>query len=146
MDPRNLTEYREELAELVRKRFGPKKDRNQPVRYTAAFSLTHAVAAVLTESDHVAFLRAALHADRDSHRGNAHQSALSDAFAERFALELRRALDDFDGAEGHQEAWHIMLALHRILAPDLFSPYIRCAADAWENTAALVRRVPVTRA
>ncbi|NUK09940.1 hypothetical protein HRW18_18415 [Streptomyces lunaelactis] len=32
MDPSNLIEYREDLAVLMRERFGQKKDR--PVRYT----------------------------------------------------------------------------------------------------------------
>jgi hypothetical protein len=131
-------EYPDELADLLRERFGPKKDRNQPTRYKAAVYMTRAMAGLLTEEDFAAFLQSALRADADSHRRGANWP-FPLSFMDRFARELRTHLGPLEEAEGRQEAWHIMFALHAILAPDLVGPYIRCAYDAWENTA----RVPV---
>ncbi|MGW5679322.1 hypothetical protein ACWEV4_30295 [Streptomyces sp. NPDC003860] len=126
-------EYRDELADLMRERFGPKKDRDQPVRYTAAASLAGTMAGLLTEDDFATFLQAALCGERDSHRRGPYW-AFTRSFVDHFARELRTNLGELDATEGRQEAWHIMLALHGILPPDLFSPFIRCANDAWENT------------
>ncbi len=135
-------EYRDELADVLRERFGLKKDRVRASRYTAAVSLTHAMADLLSEDDFALFLQAALRADRDSRRRPAPPPPVPRSFTEHFARELRRDLGPLDTTDGRQEAWHIMLALHAILAPDLAGPYIRCAHDAWEAAGSLTRRAP----
>ncbi|GGO60138.1 hypothetical protein GCM10012286_83340 [Streptomyces lasiicapitis] len=132
-------EYRDELADLTRERFGPRRDREQPVRYTAAFSLTATMASLLTEGDFAAFLQAALRASRDCHRPEPNWP-FPRTFIDSFSRELRNRVGPFEEAEGRQEAWHIMFALHGILAPDLMGPFIRCAFDAWENTVECVSR------
>jgi hypothetical protein len=137
VDPITSIHYRDELADLVRERFGPKRDR--PVRYLAAFSLVSATADLLTEADFAAVLQAALRGERES-RGP--DSPVGWSFSEHFGLALQRDLGEFDAAVGRQEAWHIMRALRSILPGDLFTPLIRCAYDAWENTVDIVHRSP----
>ncbi|MEU6602898.1 hypothetical protein [Streptomyces flaveolus] len=143
MDTRRRTEYPDELADLLRERFGPKKDRGQPMRYTAAVYLTRAMAGLLTEEDFGTFLQAALSADAAGRRPNANWP-FPRTYMDRFAYELRTHLGALEAVEGREEAWHIMFALHGILAPDLLSPYIRCAYDAWENSAE-TQRVPAAQ-
>ncbi|MCH0560344.1 hypothetical protein [Streptomyces sp. MUM 16J] len=145
MDTRNLMEYPDELADLLRERFGPKKDRNQPTRYMAAVYMTRAMAGLLSEEDFAAFLQSALRADAASQRPGANWP-FPRSFMDRFARELRTHLGPLEEAEGREEAWHIMFALHGILAPDLVGPFIRCAHDAWKNTVELTQRMPAARA
>ncbi|MFJ8755212.1 hypothetical protein ACIREO_38795 [Streptomyces sp. NPDC102441] len=138
MDTRNLMDYPDELADLLRERFGPQRDRSQPTRCRAAVYMTNAMAGLLGEDDFAAFLQTALRADIASQQ----QGAVSPlAFIDHFAGELRTRLGPLDGAEGRQEAWHILLALHAILAPDLVGPFIRCASDALENVRQDARRL-----
>lgn len=144
MDTRRHAEYPDELADLLRERFGPKKDRGQPTRYTAAVYLTRAMAGLLSEDDFGTFLQAALSADAAHRRPNANWP-FPQTYMDRFAHELRARVGSLEVVDGRQEAWHIMFALHDILAPDLLSSYIRCACDAWENTAESVLRVPAAQ-
>ncbi|MFJ2271830.1 hypothetical protein ACIOHO_37070 [Streptomyces sp. NPDC087849] len=137
MDPSTLIHYRDELADLMRERFGPKKDR--PVRYLAAFCLTSATADLLTDTDFAAVLQAALRGERESRGPN---RPVGWSFSEYFGLALQADLGEFDAVEGRREAWHIVRALRSILPGDLFSPFIRCAYDAWENTVEVVHRTP----
>ncbi|MFG2856725.1 hypothetical protein ACGFZ9_39735 [Streptomyces mirabilis] len=138
-------EYPDELADLLRERFGPKKDRNQPTRFTAAVYMTCAMAGLLSEEDFAVFLQSALRADSAGQGPDANWP-FPRSFTDRFARELRTHLGPLEEAEGRMEAWHIMFALHGILAPDLVGPFIRCAHDAWENTVELTQRVPAARA
>ncbi|MFJ8589574.1 hypothetical protein ACIRD2_33700 [Streptomyces sp. NPDC093595] len=140
MDTRNLTDYPDELGDLLGERFGPKKDRSQPTRYRAAVCMTPAMVGLLREDDFAAFLQAALRADTASQREGA-ASLLPQSFADHFAGELRTRLGPLEGADGRQEAWHILLALHAILAPDLVGPSLRCASDALGNVRQDARRL-----
>ncbi|WP_331736023.1 hypothetical protein [Streptomyces sp. NBC_00057] len=137
MDPSTLIQYRDELADLMRERFGPKKDR--PVRYLAAFSLTSKTVDLLREGDFAAVPRAALRGERES-RGPDRPVGWSSS--DYFGLALQTDLGELDAVEGRREAWHIMCAMRSILTGDLFSPFVRCAYDAWENTVEVVHRVP----
>ncbi|WP_158679403.1 hypothetical protein [Streptomyces sp. Tu 6176] len=138
MDTPNLMDYPDELADLLRERFGPKKDRNQPTRYTAAVYLTRAMAGLLSEDDFAAFLQAALRADAASQQGAT--SPLPHQFADHLTRELHTCLGPLEEAEGRQEAQHVLLALQAILAPDLAGPFIRCASDALKNVRHDARR------
>ncbi|MFJ9634744.1 hypothetical protein ACIRU8_44355 [Streptomyces sp. NPDC101175] len=133
-------DYPDELADLLRERFGPKKDRGQPTRYRAAVYMTNAMAGLLGEDDFEGFLRAALRADIASQQQGV-DSPLPQPFTDHFARELRSRLGPLEGADGRQEAWHILLALQAILAPDLVGPFIRCASDALENVRHDARRL-----
>lgn len=133
-------DYPDELADLLRERFGPKKDRSQPTRYRAAVYMTNAMAGLLGEGDFAAFLQAAPRADTASQQ-QAAVSPLPQSFADHFTRELRTRLGPLEGADGRQEAWHILLALQAVLAPDLVGPFIRCASDALENVRHDARRL-----
>ncbi|MFJ7209518.1 hypothetical protein ACIQWR_39055 [Streptomyces sp. NPDC098789] len=135
-----LMQYPYELADLMRERFGPPKYRARPERYIAADSLTHALSRLLTEADFAAFLQAALDAERDSRR-RAHWSC-TPVFVDHFGRALRNSSVEVEALAGGEEAWHIMLTLHRILVPDLLRPYLCCAREALENTVEMTRRVP----
>lgn len=138
VDPSTLIDYQDELADLMRERFGPKEGR--PVRYTAAFSLTSSIARLLSEGEFTVFLQSALRGERES-RGP--DRPFTWTFHEYFARALRDDLGEFHTVEGRQEAWHIMLAMHSILPGDAFSSFIRCAYDAWGETVDCAPQVTV---
>ncbi|MFD4260729.1 hypothetical protein ACFWR9_24680 [Streptomyces sp. NPDC058534] len=140
MDTRNLMDYPDELADLLRERFGPQRERSQPTRCRAAVYMTKAMAGLLGEDDFAAFLQAALRADIASQQQGT-VSPIPQPFIDHFARELSTHLGPLEGAEGRQEAWHILLALHAILEPDLVGPFIRCASDALENVRQDARRL-----
>ncbi|WP_030592914.1 hypothetical protein [Streptomyces anulatus] len=125
-------DYKDELADLMRERFGPKKDREQPVRYTAAVYMTTAMAGLLTEDDFGAFLQAALQAERRSEIRGPYW-AFTRNYVDHLARELHIKFGELDAADGRLEAWHIMLALYGILSPGLHGSFISCASDAWRN-------------
>ncbi|MFE3770876.1 hypothetical protein [Streptomyces sp. NPDC059122] len=131
-----MTEYRDELAYLMRERLGPKKDR--PVRYTAAFSLTSSIADLLAEREFAAFLDAALRGDRDSRK---REGPVTWTFREYFADALREAVGESGQADGLREAWHIAYTVHCILPGDEFGAFIQCASDAWSETVDLAQRM-----
>lgn len=145
MDPHLRMEYPDELAALLRERFGPRKNRPQLPRYQAAVSLTHAMAGLLAEEDFTVFLQTALRADRESRQRATPWPSPPRSFADWLSDELRRTLGPLEAEEDRVEAWHIMKALHDILDPDPPAPYLRCAYDAWVNTLDLGRRIMVAR-
>ncbi len=133
-------DYPDELADLMRERFGPQKDRSQPTRYRAAVYMTKALAGLLGEDDFAAFLQAALRADSASQQQGV-GAPLPQPFTDHFVRELSIHLGPLEEVDGRQEAWHVLLALQAILAPDLVGPFIRCASDALENVRQDARRL-----
>jgi hypothetical protein len=138
VNPSTCTEYRDELADLMRERFGRGKDR--PTRYKAASSLAGTAASLLSEEDYAGFLRAALRAERETKQPG---QPVGWRFSNFYALALSDEVGDLDAAPGRREAWHILRAVHDILPGGQFTPFIQCARDAWEDTLDLLQRVPV---
>ncbi|MFA0845529.1 hypothetical protein [Streptomyces rochei] len=137
MNSSTLTEYRDELGDLMRERFGRSKDR--PVRYKAAFSLTSTTASLLTDDDYAGFLQAALHAEQKRKQPG---QPVGWTFSEYFSLALDREVGDLDAVTGRREAWHVMRAVHSLLPGDEFTSFIQCALDAWDGALEPLQRVP----
>ncbi|GAA3163717.1 hypothetical protein [Streptomyces ramulosus] len=131
MDLSTYIEYRDELAYLMRDRFGTSKDR--PAHHEVALSMASTLARILTTDDYAAILRAALRSEQESKASHRSRPA-GWAFSEFFSLTLQDELGDLDSADGRREAWHVIRALHNILPRDQFTPFLNCAHDVLRAT------------
>ncbi|MFF3558300.1 hypothetical protein ACFYXL_33355 [Streptomyces tsukubensis] len=60
-------------------------------------------------------------------------------FDDYLSLALRDEVGDLNAEPGRLEAWHVLRAVRRILSGEQFTPFIRCAQDAWGNAVELLQ-------